>query len=135
MADNIKDSPFAEDVTVRLGGKDLHLSFPLPSVWLMEDLTGIKVTSGEMTGDEIQAKFAGMKPRERMEYVITSCYAALHANHPEYTREQVANLISIRNMKYVNDQVERAMAAARPIPEEESGEAAEAPLADAKPGA
>lgn len=133
MAEIINDSPFAEDVLIKLGGNDYRLSFPLPSVWLLEDLTGIKVTSGEMTAEEIQERFQAMTPRQRMEYIISSCYAGLHVNHPDVTREQVANLISMRNMKYVSDQVEKAMAAARPVAEE-AGEPATAPLDEARAG-
>jgi hypothetical protein len=112
----LKDSPFAEAVEIKLGDHYYEVCFPLPATWALEDACGIKISEGELTTE----KFAALGVRERMKFTAQMCWAGLlytpdgKARVPQLTFDEVAAKISMRNLAYIDGKVGTAYKAAQP---------------------
>jgi hypothetical protein len=106
----VNDSPFTPEVEIELGGKMYTLTYPIPAVWVLEDLGPY-----DFIGGGIAEEFANMTPRQKMKLIVDSCYAGLTTKHPDLTHAQVAAMIFPRNIRYVEEKTTEAFNAARPV--------------------
>jgi hypothetical protein len=103
-------SPVVTDFPITLAGKEYILSYPIPSIWAFEDVSGSDIMSGGISRDEILS----MSVRKRMDWVISLLWAGLIAHQPEMTRAAVASLVYFKDIAKIESRVVEAFQASLP---------------------
>ena len=129
---DIKNSPLPPRVTVMLD-RERELKYPLPSIWVFEDLTGLDVLSGGLTTAEEFYGGTVERPatiRQRMNRVVDMLWAGLLADDPAITREFVLKYVYPRDLPALDDKCAKAfLAALAPARAAISEDASGSPLA------
>lgn len=105
-------NPFPQEFAINIGGKERRLKYPLPSIFALEDATGVDIINGDQ---ESAKKVSSKNRREMLNYAISMLWAGLIADEPALSRDEVARWVHFRNLEEV--QVKTAAAFIAWMPE------------------
>lgn len=107
----VKDSPFPPEFFIEIGGKRRRLSYPLPSIFAFEDVSGLDIINRDPKSDNV-SKINSV--RKRLARAIDLLWAGLIAEDETLTRKQVANWVTFKNLDEVDAKTGEAFAAYLP---------------------